>query len=431
MDLNVIHHHIFHPNGFNPANSAPSNIPSSDAWHLYHHTFTDPAFNPDARFNPFHKLSAWLKPAPIYHYTFMYAPSMIPTQEIQKTDGIAQEQLAPQSNVREPENKEQESQNSEIVPQIAVKQPEKPAITKNASPAIVHEGTSKILDETLSLIQKGKAALHSFFVELDKKNPSSSTFKSILEYRNAFWNDLEKQAASNFSDLKVEIEKQMNVDTALSMVLSEEAIASEKQKIALKTSLGLIASYQNQDVFSYRIETAREKSNLALFTPSEEKEVYFQIMKILIGVEKKENAKFIQSLSKLEDRFAIRGFATVSEHYKTTILKFMQIDDMLSHEDADNYIVRWNAALKEFDLQHQLLLKLHEADVALEEFADTMYKQLDLSEEKRATQIFGEINEMTGFMKGREALRASIDVENYIRNIYEFIQKGAMKLKGN
>jgi hypothetical protein len=416
MNVYVMHHHIYHTNGFNPGHSLPPNLNSTDNWHLYHHTFTDPSFN--SRPGLFDRLFRRQPPAPIYNYTFVYDPSMTPPPDTQKANAIGKGQLV--EKTEETFETEEDVENP-----IDTEDPIEPL-----PPLSSEEENKKNMEETLILIQNGKTALIDAFAELQQKNPSYSIFKKVIENRQASWDGLAAQVSdtADLDNLNLEIEKNAFIDSALAMLLTEEAHAAEKNQMPIKNPLGLIGSYQDPDIFSYRLGMARENANLPMLSEEEEKEANAEILKIFTALEKKENGTFIHSLSKIEDRLATRGYTSVATHYKAMVSRFRQIDDMLSRENTDNYIDQWNAQLKEFDPQHQLLFKLYEADLALETFSDAMQKQLDGLEEQLAGQLFHEINDLTGFMKEKERLKTSVDVENYTRNIHEFIQKAKLKL---
>lgn len=137
---------------------------------------------------------------------------------------------------------------------------------------------------------------------------------------------------------------------------------------------------------------------------------------------------FIDSLSKIEERFASRGYASIAEYYKAIIFRFKQIEEMLSPNDIEHHLNEWNALLTEFDLQHQQFLRLHAIDLTLEDFSERMLKELDNLDQHHAAEIFQEINELTEFMKNKAILKDLAEIENYIQKLDQLIGIGTLKL---
>jgi hypothetical protein len=406
MNFQVIqHHHFYHNNGFNPADNQPATTPTPA-------TPATPPTPPQLNFNPFRIFESCFTrppaPAPIYHYHYTFIYPMPVQQETQKTD-LQKEHLVPQ-NVIKDDSKEN------VVPQDSI-------------PAEVPVKTYSHMD-TLRLIQNGQNALNTAFAELEGNNGLISTFKGIIEARRAYWNEFETKAsaASVLINFGPEVEKQMRLDTMLLSILDEETDSSAKQEMPAKSALGLISSYHDEDAFSYKINAAMEKSDLPPLSDAENKEIKDGIMEILLDAEKREITNFLQSLSKMEKHFADRGYTTAATHYKATILEFKQIAETLSQENAEDYIEEWNALLKEFDPQHQLFLKLYEADKSLEFFSATMQNQLNAMEEKKSSVIFQEINKLTDFMKTKDLMKQSPDILAYISSIRAFIKNAQTKL---
>lgn len=410
MNFQVIQHHHFYHNGLNPTDNQTETSPTPA-------TPATPSTPPQMNFNPFRIFESCFKrppaPAPVYHYhyTFIY-PTTPAQQETQKTDLQAKDHLVLKDNSKETLTETTEN----VVP-------------KDLAPTEPPVKTYSHMD-TLRLIQNGQNALNTAFAELEGNNGLISNFKELIEARQAFWNEFETKAsaASVLINFGPEVEKQMRLDSLLLLMLDEETDSSAKQEIPSKSILGLLSSYHDEDAFAYKINAAMEKSERPTISDAECKEIKEGIMEILLDAEKREITQFIQSLSKMEKHFADRGYTTAAAHYKATINEFKQIAETISQENAEDYIEEWNALLKEFDPQHQLFLKLYEADKKLEFFSATMQNQLNAMEEKKSSVIFQEINKLTDFMKTKGLMKQSPDILAYISNIRAFIKNAQAKL---
>lgn len=121
-----------------------------------------------------------------------------------------------------------------------------------------------------------------------------------------------------------------------------------------------------------------------------------------------ENTCFISSMSTLQEFFASKGYLGASNLCQSAIDKFKQGEPNES--------------------QNQLLLKLQNTELALDNFAEKMYKKLNAIDPSRAAQIFEQINKLSGFVKTKETIQSQTEIENFILQSEALIKLGSLIL---
>lgn len=233
--------------------------------------------------------------------------------------------------------------------------------------------------------------------KLASENASFGQFAEILTVRKNFWKVHDQAAleAKDFNSFNALTQKQKNLDRFLVSLIEKELNLSN-QKQPMRNYLGILSLIKDEETWDL----------LSDLSESAFEEIKEDLINVLLDAERQTNHPFLNSLAKFEKEFNSHGYASVAEHYQETIRQFQEIDKTLSLENVDNYVNEWNALLKEFDPQHQLFLKLLDAELALaEQFIEE------------------DIDVIIDFLNERTLLENSSDTEAYIQKAYSVITK--------
>lgn len=284
---------------------------------------------------------------------------------------------------------------------------------------------AKSLKEAMTTISNAKKALRGSFAELKKAYDLNGELQNVVDSRQRFWMR-RADAASAATDFKAfarETEKHMTVDFFLLSLIEDEIRLAKSKETKLPSHLGILSSISDEN-FAQKVTSALEKFDMAPLSAEQISEIKTAIIDVLLNVEIGEIALFLDSLADTQKEFAANDYMTVAEHYGETIAQFTSIAaTKLNFESIDGYIAEWNELLKEFDQEHQHLLKLNEAEKALKKLSEETIEWLSKNADNRCYDAFVKLNDLASFRYKKNELKDAADVEKHINTIYSFMDE--------
>lgn len=284
---------------------------------------------------------------------------------------------------------------------------------------------AKSLKEAIATISNAKKALRGSFAELEKAYDLNGELQNVLDSRQKFWVRREDEAAtaSDFKAFARETEKYMTVDFFLLLLIEDEIHQAKSQETKLPSHLGILSSISDEN-FAQKVTSALEKFDMAPLSAEQISVIKTAIIDVLLNVEIEETARFLHSLATTQKEFAANDYMTVAEHYEETIAQFTNIAvKKLYFENIDGYIAEWNELLKEFDQEHQHLLKLNEAEKALKKLSEETLEWLSKNADSKCYDAFVKLNDLASFRYKKNELKDAADVEKHINTIYSFMDE--------
>lgn len=263
------------------------------------------------------------------------------------------------------------------------------------------------------------------FNELKQKNSSFEQYTNVFTVREKFWEMHLKKAFETdlFEELNKETKRQEKLDFFLVVLLEDQVNQAKNFNVKMQSQLEIVLSLNDHETFVAKMTKACNEAHLSIPSVSEFDETKTHLMNVLFAAEKHDNEPFLTTLKECEAEFLKEGYTSIASHYTQTIREFQDIaNNFLKAENIETYTTQWNALLKEFDPQHQFLLKLKEAQQALNEHSKKLTSWINDKKIEETASTFQMIEERSRFIDQRHLLTQSSEVNAYIKKIYEWIK---------
>jgi len=273
---------------------------------------------------------------------------------------------------------------------------------KNRNAAIAH-------------ILRAQTKLKMGFAELKATHSLFDELTEIINTRLEFWTTHENQTyhANDFAKFNEQTSEQMLCDYVLLEALRNEVTLAKSQNISVRKPLEILSFIKEHDHFA-----------TGQFSELELKKAKTEIMNTLLNARKNEDRNFIDSLSVLKNEFNKTGYKAISEFYHQNSREFTKLANDLSLKTAPAFSAVWDEKLAKFDAEHQLYLKLRNAEKKIDDVIkfvslDKCSKFLLVSEDK--------LKELSNLERKAE-LQDKKSIENYVTEMLELLKSVEQEL---